>query len=389
MKYGMIFNNQITGLGEDILAYSVMKKIPKIDYIIDKNNLNTFIPEKNEFVKTIIYGNFENNSILLPPSPFIKPLFVSINFINRFKNKEGSFDKYFLDYLSEYLPIGLENNNMSKYLENERITNYFSGSLILTLEPFKGVKKNNKVCIEDVNRKIKKIVTEKYRDNIVESTFIIDENDYAKLSFNERMNIIEKQLKLYQSSKLVITSNIESALACLALNVPVLFIYDNEYDCEYYDDHLKLLNKCSYDDFITNPILSVENKELYKDIKNNTNKIIDGFIKQSYKDEVPNENIEDFNKYYVERKKAIDLKVSSIINEYQGIVDDYTKKYDKYYMIYRLNELEKQIKEENRIKAYNKKLRVRIMRRIRLSLPWRVLRFLKNKILNIVRGNKE
>ena len=116
------------------------------------------------------------------------------------------------------------------------------------------------------------------------------------------------------------------------------------------------------------------------------NKTISKFIKASDEKKLkPEESIDSFKKY-VDRKKAIDLKVDSMNNEYQNIIDEYKKKYNKYYMIFRLEEIENQLKEENRIKTYNKKIRVRIMRRVRLSLPWRILRFIKNKIMGIVRG---
>ena len=386
MKYGIIYNSQIKDLGEDILTYSVMKQMPKIDYIIEKNNLNTFVPEKEELVNTIIYGNFASNSLALPPSPFINPLFLSINFVNRINNKTDYFDKYLLEYLSDNSPIGLENSHIINYLEDKKVDSYTSGSLILTLEAFKGIKKGNKICLVDINKKIKNIIAKKTDSIITETTNIINEKTYPSLSFEERMDIVEKELKLYQSCNLVITSRMESALAALALKVPTIFIYDDSLDYDYYKEYLDLINSYEYEEYLEKPVLDVKNQETYLDLKEKMNKTINKFIKASDEKKLkPEESIDSFKKY-VDRKKAIDLKVDSMNNEYQNIIDEYKKKYNKYYMIFRLEEIENQLKEENRIKTYNKKIRVRIMRRVRLSLPWRILRFIKNKIMGIVRG---
>ena len=50
MKYGLVIYEHTDNLGDDILTYAVMRFLPKIDYLIDRESLDTFCPEEKEKV---------------------------------------------------------------------------------------------------------------------------------------------------------------------------------------------------------------------------------------------------------------------------------------------------------------------------------------------------
>lgn len=56
MKYGVIYYNNTHNLGDDILSYAGKQFLPQVDYYIDREHLDVFIPNEKEYVATIANG---------------------------------------------------------------------------------------------------------------------------------------------------------------------------------------------------------------------------------------------------------------------------------------------------------------------------------------------
>jgi len=95
----------------------------------------------------------------------------------------------------------------------------------------------------------------------------------------------ETILKEYASASLVITSRLHSALPCLAIGTPVIFVPKNPHDprLEGYSEYLKIY---SVDEFqqinwvITDFNLSSQQKEKIKDLKEQLIQRCTKFIEQ-------------------------------------------------------------------------------------------------------------
>lgn len=74
MKYGLIYYKNTHNLGDDILSYVGKKFLPKVDYYIDREHLDVFIPDEKEYVATIANGWFLHYCYTFQPSPYIYPL---------------------------------------------------------------------------------------------------------------------------------------------------------------------------------------------------------------------------------------------------------------------------------------------------------------------------
>ena len=46
MKYGLIVYKDTENIGDDVQSYVATKYLPKIDYIIDRDDVTSFVPEK-------------------------------------------------------------------------------------------------------------------------------------------------------------------------------------------------------------------------------------------------------------------------------------------------------------------------------------------------------
>ena len=46
MKYGLIVYKDTENIGDDVQSYVATKYLPRIDYIIDRDNVTSFVPKK-------------------------------------------------------------------------------------------------------------------------------------------------------------------------------------------------------------------------------------------------------------------------------------------------------------------------------------------------------
>ncbi len=255
MKYAITVFKDSINIGDDIQSYAAMKQLPKVDYFIEREHMNEFIPEDKKKVKTLINGWYIHNRYRFPPSPYIIPFFTSCHF-SSLDDMYGVTTEYMEDYAAEYMrryePIGCRDKVTETLLSNNGIKTYRSHCLTLTIPKIEGIKKEKKIILVDVSEKIKEKVKETYDGEIKEITHSLDKNKNSKLSYEERMNNVENLLKEYQGAEMVITTRLHCALPNLALEVPVLLIFDdNNYDVvSRIGDFRKLLDYCSEEEFL-------------------------------------------------------------------------------------------------------------------------------------------
>ena len=253
MKYGLIVYLETDNIGDDILSYAAMRFLPRIDYIIDRENLDIFVPEKKEYVKAIMNGWYLYHKSHWPPSPYIYPLITGIHLTDNYLMgiKDEYLDGMGKDFLAKYQPIGCRDAFTLKKMQDRGIESFFSGCLTLTLDKFQGATKHGKYVLVDVPNEVQHIVLKKVAKEEVEiCTHKIDERDRGK-DWAERVDTVERMLKKYQGAKLVITTRLHCALPCLALGTPVVLIVDENDDSKArLESYEKYLFHCTTKEFI-------------------------------------------------------------------------------------------------------------------------------------------
>lgn len=302
MKYGIIFNKVASNLSDDILTYAQTRYLPQIDYIIEKEQLDTFRPDKKESINVIMNGwsDFNSNLIL---SPFINPIYISNESVN----------------------------------ENELLN---LDDFILTIDSPKNLKINNELCLVDVDRRIEY----KLRDlgiEYIESTFKVNKYIYKNIGFEKRMDNVKELLKLYKKCKLIITSELKVALLCLSIGANVLLVNNMNKDKIKTPNYLymRFLNHVTIDEFINSFNLKYENVKKPLSKKKYIDKLVSKVMKSIKKQDISSEDLLFFEKYYVDRKKII----------------------DEYY-INKLEELDKKI-EEQKENIYKLELRNKFLKK--------------------------
>lgn len=327
MKYGLITYKDTENIGDDLQSYVAIRFLPKIDYYIEREELDLFVPKEKQQVLTIMNGWYIHSKINFPISPYIYPIYISTHFSAY--NSGGIKKEYLNEYskieLMKYGPIGCRDRGTVKLLDELNIDNYFSGCLTLTIQADKKVKKKDFICIVDIDEKAEKYLRKNMEENveIIKKTHTLDRDVNKKLSWNQRFDNVKKLLDTYQSAKLVITSRLHCALPCLALGTPVLLLYDENkmYTKDRLADYAEIVNHMSTEEFLEKGITvikkGIKNPDDYLKIRNNIEKKLDNLLKkvniEKNQTELP--NIEDYIKIYVNPKKNIDLLYKTAVED--------------------------------------------------------------------------
>lgn len=285
MKFGLMVCGNTDNIGDDIQSYAASRFLPHIDFYIDREKLSSFCGDNdNQQVAVIMNGWYMYNKFHWPPSPYIHPLYVSMHIS---QNDYYGIGTKFLDgiggeCLKKYEPIGARDSDTKKIFEMKGIKSYISGCLTLTINKFDNVDKTDNVYLVDVEENDAIRIKELYpNENYVNITHTVDYgNNYVE--YDKRMLEVEKLLKKYQGAKCVITSRLHCALPCLALGVPVLLIYKNEYK-DRMEDFLPYLHTTSTEEIkynsikfnISNP---PDNNNEYIEISEKLRKICSEFV---------------------------------------------------------------------------------------------------------------
>ena len=244
MKFGLMIVQNTDNIGDDIQTYAAKKFLPNVDFYIDREKLDSFCGDKdNQQVAVIMNGWYMYNKFNWPPSPYINPLLIAMHIS---KSDYYGIGTKFLDglggnYLKRYQPIGARDRATQKILENKGIKSFISGCLTLTIEKFDDVKKTSVVYLVDIDEDVQRKLQNYYPNEKFEIiTHFVDYMNNS-ISYDERMLRVETLLKKYQGAKCVITSRLHCALPCLALEVPVLLIYQDQFK-DRMESFLKFIN---------------------------------------------------------------------------------------------------------------------------------------------------
>lgn len=323
MKYGLVYSKDTSNIGDDILTYAGKQFLPKVDYLIDRENMDIFLPIEKEEVSVIINGWFLHNFDHFPPSPYITPLYVGIHFTE--DEIMGGYE-YLKGYTSECLkrnqPIGCRDKRTANILSSQGIESCYSGCLTLTLKPFDNVKASNKVIFVDVEQEIMDYVKQVLpKETLYDyKTHKLSQGERGIPDWSYRERRLESYLKEYQAADLVITTRLHCALPCVALGTPVVLL--GRYDEDFYGRVIDLAEYCSiclhrddllsgqYNDFLTNPR---ENNTPYQMIEALKNKCVDFVNREISHKSLP--DIELYKEIYISRSEYLRNVINRLRNE--------------------------------------------------------------------------
>lgn len=322
MKFGLMVKKETKNIGDDIQAYAVKRFLPRIDYYVDMNHMDEFIPDKEEKVAVIINGWFLQYTLNWPPSPYIKPLPISMHFTNKdwfwdTTDRAYHLQGYGLEYLKDIEPIGCRDSHTQKLLDSKGIKTEYTGCMTLTIPKFQKIEKQDYICAVDVSEEVIEQIKKTTDMEVKIVTHTVPE-DYHKLSWEKRMENVEELLKLYQGARAVISYRLHCALPCLAIGTPTILL-NEEYRNDRFGDYTAYIESCKEEDFVSGKIIyDYKNISTYsdkwKELRDNLIKKCEDFVKEAEKSNEIYESdiisIKDYKKYVI--KKSNWLKETTL-----------------------------------------------------------------------------
>lgn len=322
MKFGLMVKRETRNIGDDIQAYAVKRFLPRIDYYVDMNHMDEFIPDKEEKVAVIINGWFLQYTLNWPPSPYIKPLPISMHFTNKdwfwdTTDRAYHLQGYGLEYLKDIEPIGCRDSHTQKLLDSKGIKTEYTGCMTLTIPKFQKIEKQDYICAVDVSEEVIEQIKKTTDMEVKIVTHTVPE-DYHKLSWEKRMENVEELLKLYQGARAVISYRLHCALPCLAIGTPTILL-NEEYRNDRFGDYTAYIESCKEEDFVSGKIIYdykniSTHSDKWKELRDNLIKKCEDFVKEAEKSNEIYESdiisIKDYKKYVI--KKSNWLKETTL-----------------------------------------------------------------------------
>lgn len=311
-KFGLILFKNTDNIGDDIQSYAQSQFLPHIDYFIDREEIGTFISDQKEKVNCIMNSWWLSKRSNWPPSPYINPLPVSMHLRNTEEQGPTYLQGLGMDWFKQHEPIGLRDDLVKEYFDDAKVANYFSGCMTLTIKKQKNLKTKNYICVNDLDQALVQKIKENTNLEVKEMCHDISPIENSQLTWEERKKKVEEHLSTYQQATCVITSRLHCTLPCLAIEVPVLLIYDDDNQdvvnrmklysalCNHITKKESNTNFNKIKEYIDNPLKNPEEYKTYR--KTLSNKCIN-FIKNAKYEVVSDKEYQTY-----EKKKVKDLK---------------------------------------------------------------------------------
>lgn len=261
-------------LGDYVQSTAAKQFFPKVDAFIPRDHMNAYQGDPVKMIMNAWYMDLPEN---FPPSAEVNPLYVSIHINSTIAEK--IFTPASIAHFKKFEPIGCRDFYTRDMLRSKGIDAYYSGCMTLTLgETYKRDNVTDDVYFIDVmydsmslpelikqplrfGKRIlngrafefshRKKVLSKYFDEELLSKAKYETQILPYISAKEGFKLADDFLKRLANAKLVVTSRIHTALPCLAMGTPVIFVnggFKNKVDNCRFDGLFDFFNRIDVGD---------------------------------------------------------------------------------------------------------------------------------------------
>ena len=270
-KFGL-FCYDTENIGDEIQSIAAKRFLPRIDYYINRDNIDDTNFKANETVKLIMNGwyiepSLKDGSIHWPPkNNAIDPLLTSVH-VSFLNGSLKTFDTAeSRTFLQKHAPVGARDRATEQFLKTIGVPSFFSGCLTLTLIPDKKIKKSDFILAVDISPRVLQAIKKRTSRKILAINTVHNRN----YTTEERFDLAKYWLYLYQTAHCIITTRLHAMLPGLAFGTPVIAITGK--DAERFSGLIELVNHYTPINFIRNNQISVDNPlknpDLFHPIRN-------------------------------------------------------------------------------------------------------------------------
>ncbi len=231
LYYALGWHPSSDNMGDDLLTLAAQRLLPRLDRLLDEDMLDQPMAdlEPEDRVVALLPGRSLRRLDHWPPERHVAPVLVGVHFSaedvwgQRFDALSGAG----LKALAACAPIGCRDERTAALLDTLRLPHEVTACLTLTLDnPAPKQPRHGIVCC-DVPRQVVSAIQERSRQVRVVSH---GRDDAATADFSARMEEAKALLSLYAGAELVITRRLHCAMVCLAVETPVLLLYQPSYE---------------------------------------------------------------------------------------------------------------------------------------------------------------
>lgn len=214
-------------LGDDIQTLAAVRLLGGVDGYISREQLNN-----SDALGLVSLNGFFMGSENWPPHKSIVPVFYSFHLDKNYESVVCSEEG--VKYLKKHAPIGCRDIGTMNILKKYGIDAFYSGCLTLTLPKRKvrGDHSPGKVFIVGVKKELESIIPKSIKKDAVRVNQA--KLQLPNISCDIRRKMAQEVLDGYaKDARLVITSKIHCAMPCLAMGIPVVFLYPKDEKDDY------------------------------------------------------------------------------------------------------------------------------------------------------------
>ncbi|OEC32922.1 Polysaccharide pyruvyl transferase [Pseudomonas cuatrocienegasensis] len=227
---GEVFE-RFANLGDDIQTLAVSHLVPQVDGYVSREALDAV-----EQPCTVPLNGFFMNSAHWPPSPAVRPVFFAFHVTPQAQPVICS--PAGIAYLKQWQPIGCRDRGTQALLAEHGVQTYYSRCVTLTLPRRTTAPSKGQVFMVGVSPTARYAVPAALRKRAI----VVDQAK-VRLPITDtalKQAMAAELLKQYRErASLVITSKIHCAMPCIAMGIPVVFLYD---DARRDDYRVKLID---------------------------------------------------------------------------------------------------------------------------------------------------
>jgi hypothetical protein len=212
-------------LGDNIQSIAAAKLLPKIDGYVSREALNKIstpcIVSLNGYFMASENWPPSENVIPIPFAFHISPSYEKI-----ICSESG------LNFLKMHEPIGCRDQGSTSILKKYGIQAYYSKCVTLTLDKRVTTPKDGKVYVVGVTKQLQKVIPK----SILKDAVNVEQSKIELPNFtdDEKRKLAEHLLDDFKkNASLIITSRIHCAMPCIAMGIPVVFLFNSRKKSDY------------------------------------------------------------------------------------------------------------------------------------------------------------
>jgi len=212
-------------LGDNIQSIAASRLLPTIDGYVPRDALHQI----NEPCIVSLNGYFMG-SINWPPADNVIPIPFAFHLSPSYEKVVCSEEG--LRYLKSHQPIGCRDKGTVKKLKKYGVDAYYSKCVTLTLEKRAITPKMGKVYIVGVTKTLQKIIPK----SVLEDSIYVEQSkiELPNVPDEKRRELAEHLIDGFKkNASLVITSRIHCAMPCIAMGIPVVFLFNHRKKSDY------------------------------------------------------------------------------------------------------------------------------------------------------------